>query len=400
MQTIHPENECIRSEPIRVMHFRASPFLGSPERLLLGRQKRLNPKECVYAVGIFNEQPGGKNDFYEALKEAGASSFLLSDSMVFFARDLLMMTRKIREFRPHLLCTHDYKSNLYGFFLSKRIGIPVLSTFHGITQKDRKIAVYQWIDARILRSFNAILCVSQATRRKLSKRIPNIALYAVPNAVDIQQVQSLAERDLQEASNCLEPETRTVLFAGRLSKEKGLIHLLQAAELLAPRHPKVRFLVLGNGPEEEKMKAYVLKKHLNHSIRFLGYIKNIYAYLKLADFLVLPSLQEGMPVVILEAFALGKAVVASRVGGIPELVQNGVSGILVEPGNAEGLGSAIESLLGNPQDLLEMGKRAYDLVTHYNFEIQAMRYTAVYREILKDQLCESKAPTFRDVNCA
>ena len=101
------------------------------------------------------------------------------------------------------------------------------------------------------------------------------------------------------------------------------------------------------------------------------------------DFLILPSLSESMPMVILEAFALRKPVIATTVGGIPEIVQDNISGLLVKPGDVQALADAINSLLDDPQKIIEMGNNAYaHIAAHHTVKDQAAKYLSVYKQIL------------------
>ena len=243
--------------PIKVLHFRASPFLGSPERLILGRIKRMNFEECEYAVGVFNEQRNSVNDFYQSLKKLNTCSFLLHDSMFFFVPNLLKIKREMKDFNPQLICTHDFKSNFYGLIISKIFKIPLVSTFHGKTKKDLKVKFYQMIDSLVLKYVDAIVCVSEETKKALAKKLPYRNMYVIPNAVDIKEIKRLSEENSYVNFSMIKNNDRTIIFAGRLSKEKGLLYLIQAAEMILAKHNDVRFLILGEGPEKARLRRII-----------------------------------------------------------------------------------------------------------------------------------------------
>ena len=375
-----------------MLHFRASPYLGSPERLILGRMKKMNFDECEYAVGVFNEQKNRVNDFHQSLKKLNTCSFLLHDSMFFFVPNLLKIKREMQDFNPQLICTHDFKSNFYGLIISKIFRIPIVSTFHGRTKKDFKVKFYQMIDSLVLKYFDAIVCVSDETKKTLAKKGSYRNMYVIPNAVDIEEIKRLSKQGININFPTKKKQRRTVFFAGRLSKEKGLLYLIQAAEMILAKHDDVKFLILGEGPEEARLRRMISQKKIGNTFHLLGFKKNIYPYLKMADFLVLPSLAEGMPVIILEAFALGKSVIATDVGGISEIVQHNYNGLLCNPKDVIALVLAIEFLLLNSNLSSEMGENGFKITKeNYNFEIQTKRYLSVYKKILTNkEKCQSK----------
>lgn len=369
--------------PIKVLHLRSTPSLGSPEKLILGRIKQLSPEKCKYYVGIFNEQKGGQNDFHKALTNAGVSSFLLKDPIVYSYSNFVTIFKRIKETKPNLICTHDYKSNFFGFILKKVTGIPAISVFHGLTQTDKKVKFYQIVDRIVLKGFNGIICVCDAIKSKLTGWLPAEKLHVIPNAVDIDEITKLTNKENEYDSVISGNGKRIITFAGRLSKEKGLEYLIQAAEILLDQHDNLLFLIIGDGPERDFLMQMISKKGLDNSIHMLGFKKYIYSYLKISQFVILPSLTEGMPVVVLEAFALAKAVIASNVGGVAELIQDGINGLLVKPKDVEGLAKAIQNLLEKPYLASEMGNHGKEMVEkYYEFNSQANGYLEYYEKIL------------------
>jgi glycosyltransferase involved in cell wall biosynthesis len=147
-----------------------------------------------------------------------------------------------------------------------------------------------------------------------------------------------------------------------LSPEKGLSYLIEAASLIPHVKDRVRFDIVGDGSCRMELEELVRKKELEDCIQFLGFRADIQTLMKDFDLFVLPSLSEGLSSAIMEAMASSLPVIASNVGGIPELVQNGDNGLLVRPADPESLARAVMQLAENPETLRQMGIRGRERV--------------------------------------
>lgn len=370
--------------PIRVLHLRASPFLGSPEKLILGRLRTMNKGYCQYLIGIFDEQHGKENDFSKSAKKLNCDPIMLHDSMCWFFLNLIKIYKTILHNDIQIICTHDYKSNFYGLLGGKLLRMPIISVFHGRTGADLKVRFYERLDDAILRYFDAIICVSELSAKKLSITKNNSRVFVISNAVDIEEIEDLCSSNNGELDIHKKDNEKLAVYAGRLSKEKGLFYFTGAAKILLSNRKDIKFVILGDGSERKKLQKIIKDNQLSEFVHLLGFRNNIYRYFKSMDFLVLPSITEGMPLVILEAFALGKPVIATNVGGIPEVVLNGFNGILVNPKDVRALAQSIESLIVNPERASEMGQNGYAFVKeNHTFETQTQKYLSVYKEVLR-----------------
>lgn len=165
-----------------------------------------------------------------------------------------------------------------------------------------------------------------------------------------------------------------LLFVGRLAGGKGVTVLFEAFEQLLPRFPDLHLTLIGDGPARLELETEAKQRCLGDVVTFTGYRSQaeVAEALKEVDMLVLPSFAEGVPVVLMEAMASGLPVVSSRVGGIPELVEDGVSGLLVPPGDTAALADAIGKLLVNPALCARMGEEGRaKIVSDFNLEYEA-----------------------------
>lgn len=341
-----------------VLHVRSSPFLGSPERMLLAQIRALGGPGSGYIVAVLDEQRHGPNEFAEAVRKAGGRVVECPGTAWALPIAVARMAQAIRRRNVRVICTHDYKANLAGVMAGALTRVPIVAVFHGRTSHDWKVRLYERLDEYVMRLCRSIVAVSRASGDVLERRGHHgRRVRVISNGVDVDERRNAPALDVRKELG-LPAEGPLVVYLGRISAEKGLGFLVEAAAGMARRWPDLRVLILGDGPETARLRADVEARGLEEHLRLIGFRQDVRPYLRAMDLLVLPSFTEGMPVSILEAFAWEKPVVASRVGGVPEVVEHGVSGLLVEPGDAEALAAAIGELIADPDRARRMGEVA------------------------------------------
>jgi colanic acid/amylovoran biosynthesis glycosyltransferase len=185
-------------------------------------------------------------------------------------------------------------------------------------------------------------------------------------------------------------EGKVLIFLGRLEEIKGVRLLIEAVRSIPDFHSGKAFLyIAGDGQERSSLEGLVSQYRLEKGVRFLGTIsrEDVPVLLASADIVCVPSIVqrngvvEGMPVVVLEALAMGKVLVASRVGGIPDLIQDGVNGFLVEPGNFRDLVSKINMALGLRNEIAPVCEAARRTAEKFSLESVAQRYAEVFHSL-------------------
>jgi glycosyltransferase involved in cell wall biosynthesis len=297
------------------------------------------------------------------------------------------MAERLQSGRFLLLHTHDYKSNLIGWVAARQAGIPIVATVHLHTQTDFRLRLYRQLDLWVLRRFSHIVAVAHAVAQDLvSQGVPPAQITVIHNAIDPTQFdlnafQSAGMRRRLELM--IAPEQPVVTFIGRLTAQKGLDYFLSMAAQVQPVVPPARFLIIGDGVLRAQLQAQAQALGLGKAITFLGHREDIPVWLAASDVVVNPSVREGLPYVILEALATARPVVATAVGGVPEVIVDGETGRLVHPGDVQALTQAVLWVLRNPEAAREMAQngRAW-VIREANTETMAQYTAAVYRSVL------------------
>lgn len=230
-----------------------------------------------------------------------------------------------------------------------------------------------------------IVTISEYSKTKIMEHygVDEEKIRIVPNGVDTEKFQPINQAAARQQLGL--DEAPTVLFMGSLVPRKGLLYLAEAAKMVVKQQTNVRFLIVGSGPQKDQIKAAVASAGLSSNFVFLGNLPEnqlVTAY-NASDVFVLPSVQEGQGIVLLEAQACGKPVAAFSVGGVNEAVRDGETGFLASPGDATGLAENLSKLLGDKALCARMGAAGRRFVMeNYSWDLCAQRMLAVYRAAL------------------
>ena len=285
-----------------------------------------------------------------------------------------------------LLHSHGYKGNiLLGIIPSKIRRIPLITTVHGWTSTGTsftRMRMYEWLDSWLLPRVDAVVLVNQsmlAHPRLVGKK--NIKLYIVNNGISTEEPSPSSCEELPIRRN----SGVNIVAVGRLSPEKGFDILLKAMALVIESGKDVSLVVFGEGGERQKLENLICQLGLQDRVRMPGFIKNAAATFSCFDFLVMPSLTEGLPITLLEAMRARLPVIASRVGGIPKLLTSGVSGLLVEPNNEKELAVRISELAGSLSQRRKLALAAWVIFKEKYSSVQmAIAYQQIYVKTLTE----------------
>jgi len=293
----------------------------------------------------------GKGRVGQWFEDAGVEVIYLSPGKAGLLPAGLRLRRILKSGRFKLFHTFLFHANFVGRLAAIGTGVPVVSSIR-VTEVDRPFRVT--LDRLTNRFVVAETCVAEAVRRwSIERGLPAEKLVTIPNGVDVSAYK--ADRGKLHGELDLPAEARIALFLGRLSSQKGPDILLDAAAALCHRMPELHFILAGDGPLRGKLHMAAEREGLLSQIHFMGRRDDVAELLADADLLVLPSRWEGMPNAVLEAMAAARPVVATDVGGCPELVADGQTGLIVPQDDAAALADAIEKIISDPDLGREMG---------------------------------------------
>jgi glycosyltransferase involved in cell wall biosynthesis/protein-tyrosine-phosphatase len=300
------------------------------------------------------------------------------------------LLRFLRDHQVDIVHTHRYKDSVLGIVAAKLAGVPrAMRTVHGLSEPTKgwdrlKSRVYETLETVTLRCFaDCVVAVSRRMAETLTQSgYRSTVVTPIHNGIDPAVVKTT--RPPEDVRRELGIETRDVVIgtAGRLSAVKGHACLLRAVRLILDREPNARFVLAGDGPLRDELLAAARRLGVDRRCLFVGPRADVYDVIAAMDVFVLPSLAEGLPMVLLEAMVLGTPVVATAVGGIPELITHDENGVLVEPGSEQALADACLALARDRDRARALASRAKQVVgATFSHEKSGGAVAAVYRRL-------------------
>ncbi len=326
----------------KVLHLIASPKIGGAEKLLLTVADNIDAERFDVSIAVFIDSRKKHNAFFDEAKGCKVRLYPVDIKGPYDVRQLIQIYRIIATFKPDVIHTHGYKTNILGFLMARCFMIPIIATVHGWLHSTRRTTqLYNRVNLFLLRRFDQVIAVScQIETVLLQLNVSTSRLITLRNVPAAPKRFEINTAALVERFS-LDPKARYVGFVGRLEPVKGGEFLISAAVKVLERYPNVQFLIAGEGSELSRLEAMVAEVGLSRRVRFLGFLARPGDIFQLLDLYVLPSLDEGIPLSLLEAMAAEVPVVASSVGGVPEVIEDGINGLLVPPGETELLAEAI-----------------------------------------------------------
>ncbi len=363
----------------RILHLYETCGPGGAEKVIVDIVRGLDPDKYHSTVVLLVE-----GWLTHQLKNAGVSPIHLPQRGAFDPRTVLELLRLVRNCRIDLIHAHEFFTNALGFLVATLARIPIIATVHGksyYTDKSRRILAY-----RILARYaDCFVSVSEDLENFLAKTIgiPASRITTVYNGIDLNQYAANGrslEKRLELGLKATSPIVGTV---GSLYPVKGHTYLLQALRDILKCHPETMLLLIGKGELQDVLRDEARAYGIYEQVRFLGFREDIKELLEIIDIFVLPSISEGLPLSLLEAMAMAKPVVATRVGGIPEVVIHGQTGLLVPPWNSRFLAEGILFLLRNSHVAKQMGGKGREQIAKmFTFKQTIARYEQLYSECM------------------
>lgn len=289
-----------------------------------------------------------------------------------------------------IIHSHGYKTNILLGVIPKSIRkIPLICTVHGWTNTKAmsKMALYEWLDRKLLKYLDAVVVVNRlmiGDSRIVSAKVAKSKMFVVENGIKLEKGRH-TNYDKDRVISQYIKSSFSICIVGRLSKEKGHEYLIEAVRLLKDKGNNIKLIIIGEGDLLNELQAKVRHLYLQDHVMFLGYLENATVYIRHFDVFVLSSLTEGMPITLLEAMQENVPIVATNVGGIPDIIGNGEAGLLVPPSDPGALASGIECILENPAIIKPLTDCAASrLKQYYSSEVMAKKYMNIYNILISE----------------
>ncbi|MCU1327787.1 MAG: hypothetical protein JWN34_3157 [Bryobacterales bacterium] len=359
----------------------ASTVTGPARNLL--EFARLSPSLGIETVIATFVRADANNLFIRTARDSGITVEVIREAGAFDPATTKRMAALVDRLRPHVVQTHAVKSH----FLLRRSGVqtttPWVAFHHGYTWPDLKARLYNQLDRWSLRAPRKILTVSQPFRRELAANGADPALIEViHNAIDAgwghcDRASALALR----SSLGIAEGRNIILIVGRLSREKDHLTLLEAVHRLDARH-HAHLLLVGEGPERSRIERRIDALNMRDKVTLAGHCDSAQRFYGIARVAVLSSLMEGSPNALLEAMSAGVPGIATKVGGIPEIVTHGESALLIEPASVDQMHHALHRLLGDDELASRLARRSEQLIAERHTPLaRAARLAAIYKAL-------------------
>ncbi len=305
----------------------------------------------------------------------------------FDLRGIFRIKRLLKKYKISVLHCHDYQSNFFGFFSTIFTKTKMVATIHGWLgfaeiKGNTKAMFHERIDVFLRRRFNKVIAVSKNLKEKLIKQgcFPD-KVELIYNGIEINKFISLDQSSIKKELN-IKLSSKVIGSVGRLSVEKGFKYFIEAAAHLSKIYDNIVFILVGDGPQKKELEDFSTKLGIKDRITFTGFCEDVIPFLSCMDIFVFPSLWEGFGLALIEAMALGKPSITTDVGIVPEIINDGINGILIEKEDSVQLSNAIVRLLSDEREALLIGIAAKKTIEE-RFSLREMieKYEKVYTEL-------------------
>jgi glycosyltransferase involved in cell wall biosynthesis len=305
-----------------------------------------------------------------------------------FALDLKLIPQLITVIetqRPHIVESHNYKPHLLVALARRHSGHAFrwLAYHHGYTTESMRVRAYNQLDRWSLPRADRVVTLCGPFAEQIKARgVRGDGIDILKNAIEERSLPSPEDRASARHALGLATDDMIILCIGRLSKEKGHERLVAAATRLLAARPegKLRFVIVGEGPERSRLRS--LARPLGDRLIFAGFHADTWPFYCAASAFVLPSYTEGSPMVLLEAMQAGLPIVATRVGGIPEMVVDGETAVLVGAGDTEALFRGLLALAGDGALRARLATAARTAVSLFSIPRYSDRLVKIYEHVL------------------
>jgi len=367
-----------RPDPLGIVHIVAPGAVGGTESVIRGLAVGHHRQgHRVHVIGVVDPDPPD-HPYMRSLREAGVETHSLHLGARAYLKERRLVAGLLREIKPDVFHSHGYRPDILDAPLARRLGIPTVVTMHGSSLLGGRAAFHEWLELKVLPRFDAVIAVSRQIVEDLKQtRVPPARVHYIPNgyvASTQPMTRAEARRDLG-----LDPDELVVGWVARLIPVKACDLFLRA--FAACRGLPVRAVIVGDGAEREGLMALCRELGLESQVRFAGARPAASRLFPAFDLFVMSSRSEGTPITLLEAMDCGVSVVATAVGGIPDVVSP-QEALLVSPEDPAALGAAIRQAIDDRAGAAQRAAAARRrLASEFSAERWLASHEALYRSL-------------------
>jgi glycosyltransferase involved in cell wall biosynthesis len=376
----------VDSEAKRVLVMIATGRVGGPLKGIFQYLRHADPARWSLLLALFQVVGRPTSDAMQEARAQAVPHVLLQQCRRFDTGLLVQARAAIVRHRVSIVQSHGYKTHILGWRLKRSMGLPWLAFTHGWTAENWRVRLYHSLDCWLLRFADRVVAVSDELASRLRQRgIPPDRLLTIHNAVDLDEGLSGCERGAFRRSLGIPPNAPLIAVIGRLSLEKGQGLFLESFQRLSSARPDAHAVLVGEGIDLRSLKERVGKLGLEKSVHFTGYQRRVAPIYKDSDLIAIPSIRrEGIPNVLLEAMSAGCPIVASRIGGIPEIVRHEQEAFLVPPGDPVALADAMRHVLEDvPLRERLIGQGKHCIIVRHSPAARAARIFEAYESLVR-----------------
>jgi len=375
---------------MRVLQLISSAGQYGAETVLVNLAGKLQAAGCPNVVAVFHNLHRPNTEIAQHARRQGLPVEII-ECRGRLHRDAVKAIRQhLQKHRIDVLHTHGYKADIYGYLAAGALKIPVVATCHNWPGQTLVLRAYAVLDRWFLRRFAAVVAVSEGVRGLLRNAgVSAERIRIIGNGVDVARFRK-AEPTLRRIAD----GKKVIGAIGRLEPMKGVQYLLRAFVPVAYEFADAVLVFVGAGPLRQALEDEARSLGVERSVVFAGERQDMPGVYASMDIFVLPSLVEGMPMVVLEALATGKAVIATQIGAVPEVIANHETGLLVQPADVDGLSKAMIKLLRDPALASRLAQAGHERVARFfSADSMAEHYQELYRSVAKAQAVEAPVHT-------
>ncbi|MGI5911227.1 MAG: glycosyltransferase family 4 protein [Syntrophomonadaceae bacterium] len=369
----------------KVLHVIGGGEVGGAEEHVLTLMKLLDPEKYQPFLLCLCEGP-----FADLAARQGLPARIIPMRHRLDLATVTPLMRYMGEQHFDLVHTHGVRANLVARLAATRSGIPVVTTVHSVLRYDYDLplkALLAYFLTKLTNKYsNRFIAISRAIAHDIKQMgVYQEKIVIIHNGLDVNKFSSPRKASEVKSELGLDQDRQIITMVARLHPVKGHDYFLRAARQVIDAGFRPQFLIVGEGIYRRQIEQQVSELGLNEVVKMLGYYRSIEDIYEISDILCVPSVMEGLGLVVLEAMYFNVPVVASNTGGIPEIIKDQVDGLLVEPRDHHGLAQAIIKILSDPELATYLTTNARKKVNQFSLQNMANKVEQVYEEVLRSK---------------